>query len=161
MLFLHQLTFSTKIIICRKTNIFIFNALANKDTCRTSNRGVYMYYVEKNFFWDMFLGVPFQVGLFRGSVLTVLPSSRFVPHLQCYRTVRTASFHPRYLPRCRFVPRLQCYRTASDSLAPLLSLTQRNACQPYCRDSCPRHGAVRQSGVPAASPTAALRSAVG
>lgn len=136
MLFLHQLTFSTKIIICRKTNIFIFNALANKDTCRKSNRVVYMYYVEKIFFLDMFLGVPFQVGLFRGSVLTVLP-------------------------RCRFVPRLQCYRTASDSLAPFLSLTQRNACQPYCRDSCPRHGAVRQSGVPAASPTAALRSAVG
>ena len=211
MLFLHQLTFSTKIIICRKTNIFIFNALANKDTCRTSNRGVYMYYVEKNFFWDMFLGVPFQVGLFRGSALTVLPCCRFVPHsqcsragrtrcfslsvlsrcrfvphLQCYRSVRTASFHPRFLPRCRFVPRLQCsrtvrsaafhprflprcrfvprlqcYRTASDSLAPLLSLTQRNACQPYCRDTCPRHGAVRQSGIPAAYPTAALRSAVG
>lgn len=99
MLFLHQLTFSTKIFICRKTNIFIFNALANKDTCRKSNRVVYMYYVEKIFFLDMFLGVPFQVGLFRGSVLTVLP-------------------------RCRFVPHLQCYRTASDSLAPFLSLTQ-------------------------------------
>ena len=54
MLFLHQLTFSTKIIICRKTNIFIFNALSNKDTCRTSNRGVYMYYVEKNFFGYVF-----------------------------------------------------------------------------------------------------------
>ena len=63
MLFLHQLTFSTKIFICRKTNIFIFNALANKDTCRKSNRVVYMYYVEKIFFLDMFLGVPFQVGL--------------------------------------------------------------------------------------------------
>lgn len=84
----------------------------------------------------MFLGVPFQVGLFRGSVLTVLP-------------------------RCRFVPHLQCYRTASDSLAPFLSLTQRNAYQPYCRDTCPRHGAVRQSGIPTAYPTAALRSAVG
>ena len=84
----------------------------------------------------MFLGVPFQVGLFRGSALTVLP-------------------------RCRFVPRLQCYRTASDSHAPFLSLTQRNACQPYCRDTCPRHGAVRQSGILAAYPTAALRSAVG
>ena len=84
----------------------------------------------------MFLGVPFQVGLFRGSALTVLP-------------------------RCRFVPRLQCYRTASDSLAPLLSLTQRNACQPCCRDTCPRHGAVRQSGIPTAYPTAARRSAVG
>ena len=96
----------------------------------------YMYVIQKKFFLDMFLGVPFQVGLFRGSALTVLP-------------------------RCRFVPHLQCYRTASDSLAPLLSLTQRNACQPYCRDTCPRHGAVRQSGVPAASPTAALRSAVG
>lgn len=69
MLFLHQLTFSTKIFICRKTNIFIFNALANKDTCRKSNRVVYMYYVEKIFFWDMFLGVPFQVGLFRRSTL--------------------------------------------------------------------------------------------
>ena len=141
---------------------------------------------RKNFILDRFLGVAFQGGLFRGSVLTVLPRCRFVPHLQCYRagrtrcfslsvlsrcrfvphlqcyrTVRTASFHPRFLPRCRFVPRLQCYRTASDSLAPFLSLTQRNACQPYCRDPCPRHGAVRQSGVPAASPTAALRSAVG
>ena len=54
MLFLHQLTFSTKIIICRKTNIFIFNALANKDTCRKSNRVVYMYYVEKIFFGYVF-----------------------------------------------------------------------------------------------------------
>ena len=110
MLFLHQLTFSTKIIICRKTNIFIFNALANKDTCRTSNRGVYMYYVEKNFFWDMFLGVPFQVGLFRGSVLTVLPSCRFVPHLQCYgcfltAKVRRGCFEPlRYTPLCKVKP---------------------------------------------------------
>ena len=185
----------------------------------------------------MFLGVPFQVWLFRGSALTVLPRCRFVPHLQCYRagqtrslfplcssalqvrpslamfqsgadtllfplrpfalqvrpslamlqngsdsivppslsstlqvrpslakcyrTVRSAAFHPRFLPRCRFVPRLQCYRTASDSLAPLLSLTQRNACQPCCRDTCPRHGAVRQSGIPTAYPTTALRSAVG
>ena len=53
-----------------------------------------------------------------------LPRCRFVPRLQCSRTVRSAAFHPRFLPRCRFVPRLQCYRTASDSLAPLLSLTQ-------------------------------------
>lgn len=62
MLFLHQLTFSTKIIICRKTNIFIFNALANKDSCRTSNRGVYMYYVEKIFFWICFWAFPFRSG---------------------------------------------------------------------------------------------------
>ena len=62
MLFLHQLTFSTKIIICRKTNIFIFNALANKDTCRTSNRGVYMYYVEKIFVGICFWAFPFRSG---------------------------------------------------------------------------------------------------
>ena len=46
---------------------------------------------RKNFFLDMFLGVPFQVGLFRGSVLTVLPRCRFVPRLQCYRAGRTRS----------------------------------------------------------------------
>ena len=68
MLFLHQLTFSTKIIICRKTNIFIFNALANKDTCRTSNRVVYMYYVEKIFFGICFWAVFSQCSL---SVLSV------------------------------------------------------------------------------------------
>lgn len=62
MLFLHQLTFSTKIFICRKTNIFIFNALANKDTCRKSNRVVYMYYVEKIFFWICFWAFPFRSG---------------------------------------------------------------------------------------------------
>ena len=93
--------------------------------------------------------------------LSVLPRCRLVPHLQCYRAGRTRCFSLSVLSRCRFVPRLQCYRTASDSLAPFLSLTQRNACQPYCRDTCPRHGAVRQSGIPAAYPTAALRSAVG
>ena len=51
----------------------------------------YMYVIQKKFFLDMFLGVPFQVGLFRGSVLTVLPRCRFVPHLQCYRAGRTRS----------------------------------------------------------------------
>ena len=136
MLFLHQLTFSTKIIICRKTNIFIFNALANKDTCRKSNRVVYMYYVEKIFFFGYVFGRSLSGRAIQG----------FRPHRSSTLQVR---------------PSLAMLQNGSDSLAPFLSLTQRNACQPYCRDSCPRHGAVRQSGVPAASPTAALRSAVG
>ena len=135
MLFLHQLTFSTKIIICRKTNIFIFNALANKDTCRTSNRGVYMYYVEKFFFWICFWAFPFRSGY-----------SGVPPSLSSTLQARSS---------------LAMLQNGADSVAPLLSLTHGNACQPYCRDTCPRHGTCRQSGIPAAYPTAALRSAVG
>ena len=166
---------------------------------------------RKKFFLDMFLGVPFQVGLFRGSALTVLPRYRFVPHLQCYRAGQTRSLFPlcssalqvrpslamlqsgadtllfplrpfalQVRPSLAMLqngsdsivppslsstlqvrPSLAMLQNGSDSLAPLLSLTQRNACQPCCRDTCPRHGAVRQSGIPAAYPTAALRSAVG
>ena len=171
-----------------------------------------MYVIQKKFFFlDMFLGVPFQVGLFRGSALTVLPRCRFVPRLQCYRTARTRSLFPLCSSALQVRPSLAMFQSGadtllfplrpfalqvrpslamlqngsvsgvppslpstlqvrsslamlqngSDSLAPFLSLTQRNACQPYCRDTCPRHGAVRQSGILAAYPTAALRSAVG
>ena len=97
-IFLQKIHNSTFLLICRKTNLFIFSALANEDTCRTCLSGIYVCYTEKiffgYFFWRSLSGRAIQ------------------------------AFHPRFLPRCRFVPRLQCYRTASDSLAPLLSLTQ-------------------------------------
>ena len=102
MLFLHQLTFSTKIFICRKTNIFIFNALANKDTCRKSNRVVYMYYVEKIFFgyvfWRSLSGRAIQgFRPHRSSTLQVRPSLamlRLFSHCKGKtRLLRTAPLH--------------------------------------------------------------------
>ena len=96
----------------------------------------YMYVIQKKFFFGYVFGRSLSGRAIQG----------FRPHRSSTLQVR---------------PSLAMLQNGSDSLAPFLSLTQRNACQPCCRDTCPRHGAVRQSGIPAAYPTAALRSAVG
>ena len=87
--FLQKVTNSTKFIICRRYKVFVFNYLYFCGFCRSCSGGIYVCYTEKIFF-DVSLGVPFQVGLFRGSVLAVLPRCRLVSHLQCYRTAWTA-----------------------------------------------------------------------
>ena len=64
----------------------------------------------------MFLGVPFQVGLFRGSVLTVLPRCRFVPHLQCYRAGQTRSLFPLCSSALQVRPSLAMFQSGADTL---------------------------------------------
>ena len=71
---------------------------------------------RKNFFLDMFLGVPFQVGLFRGSALTVLPRCRFVPHLQCYRAGQTRSLFPLCSSALQVRPSLAMLQSGADTL---------------------------------------------
>ena len=66
----------------------------------------------------MFLGVPFQVGLFRGSALTVLPRCRFVPHLQCYRAGQTRSLFPLCSSALQVRPSLAMLQVGSDSIVP-------------------------------------------
>ena len=62
------------------------------------------------------MGVPFQVGLFRGSALTVLPRCRFVPHLQCYRAGRTRSLFPRCSSALQARPSLAMFQSGADTL---------------------------------------------
>ena len=83
----------------------------------------------------MFLGVPFQVGLFRGSALAFFHVAG--SFLTCNVTERLGQ---------------RCSLTIPNAVKRLPAL---------CRDTCPRHGTCRQSGILAAYPTAALRSAVG
>ena len=53
-IFLQKIHNSTFLLICRKTNLFIFSALANEDTCRTCISGIYVCYTEKIFFGYVF-----------------------------------------------------------------------------------------------------------
>ena len=72
----------------------------------------------------MFLGVPFQVGLFRGSALTVLPRCRFVPRLQCYRAGQTRSLFPLCSSALQVRPSLAMFQSGSVSgVPPSLSST--------------------------------------
>ena len=61
-IFLQKIHNSTFLLICRKTNLFIFSALANEDTCRTCISGIYVCYTEKIFFWICFWAFPFRSG---------------------------------------------------------------------------------------------------
>ena len=70
------------------------------------------------------MGVPFQVGLFRGSALTVLPRCRFVPRLQCYRAGRTCSLFPLCSSALQVRPSLAMFQSGSVSgVPPSLSST--------------------------------------
>ena len=70
------------------------------------------------------MGVPFQVGLFRGSALTVLPRCRFVPHLQCYRAGQTRLLFPLCSSALQVRPSLAILQNGSDSgVPPTLSST--------------------------------------
>ena len=64
----------------------------------------------------MFLGVPFQVGLFRGSALTVLPRCRFVPRLQCYRAGQTRPLFPLCSSALQVRPSLARFQSGADTL---------------------------------------------